>query len=159
MRRLFIVLMVGLALAGGAWWLHRPAYPAPVNASRYENGMVEGLVRGILPELATNRMPVVFLAFGDGTTPPSQAFIARFAGSRPEVRSCGSSVNPPTGQYFEVSTGKPGMLVHVIRFKQIIPGAFDVIVRFSNLPAGHDQFAYRISDLTGQWTIESRKPA
>lgn len=158
MRRLVILMLVASLVAGVVWWLHRPSHPGPVNASLFETDMVEGLVRGILPDIAANTS-MCFLAFGDGTTSPSRAFIARFADSRPSVRSCGSAVSPPIGKYFETSSGKPGLIVHVIRFREIIPGTFDVWVGFSNLPPGHDQFIYRIANLAGEWKIKSRKPA
>ena len=157
MRRAIIAVGLGLALAGGFWWL-RPALPPRVNASLYETDMTEGLVRGILSELKPPVPPVCFLAFGEGFTPPSQTFLARFAGNRPPVRSCGTAVSPPIGQDIEVSTGRPGLMVHVIRFKKIIPGTFDVWVALSNLPPGHDHFIYRVSNTTSEWKIESRRP-
>ena len=158
MRRVIIAVGLGLALAGSFWWLRPPAPPPRVNASLYETDMTEGLVRGILSELKPPVPPVCFLAFGEGFTPPSQTFLARFAGNRPPVRSCGSAVSPPIGQDIEVSTGRPGLMVHVIRFKKIIPGTFDVWVALSNLPPGHDHFIYRVSQAIGEWKIESRRP-
>jgi hypothetical protein len=149
-----IAVVVGLVLAGGYWWLHRPTHPAPVNASIYETDMTEGLMRGILRELKPPVPPVCFLAFGDGSTSPSQAFIARFAGSQPAVRSCGSAASPPTGQFFETSTGRPGLVIHVISFKEFISGTFDVRVALSN----KDRFVYRVSNVTGEWKIKSRQP-
>jgi hypothetical protein len=160
MRRATIAIVLGLVLAGGFWvWHHHPAHPSAVNASRYETDMTEGLVRGILTELKPPVPPVCFLAFGDGSTPPSLAFIARFADSQPAVRSCGSAAAPPTGEYFETSTGRPGLVVRIISFKEFISGTFDVLVGFSNLPPGHNQFTYRVSNVAGEWKIESRKPA
>jgi hypothetical protein len=64
-----------------------------------------------------------------------------------------------TGKYFETATGKPGLVVRIIRFKEIIPGTFDVLVGCSNLPPGHDRFTCRISNQAGEWVIKSRKPA
>jgi hypothetical protein len=159
MRRAVIVIVLGLALAGGFRWWHAPAHPPPVNASLYETDMTKGLVRDVLAELKPPLPPVCFLAFGDGTTPPSPEFIQRFADRQPAVRSCGAAVAPPIGRYFELTTGRPGLVVHIIRFKEIIPGTFDVDVSFSNLPAGHDRFTYRVSNLAGEWKIKGRKPA
>ena len=159
MPRAITAIVVGLVLAGGLWWWHRPAHPAPVNASLYETDITEHFVRGVLAELQPPVPPVCFLAFGDGSTSPSEAFIARFDGSQPAVRSCGSAVAPPVGKYFEISTGRPGLVVHVISVKEFIPGTFDVLASFSNLPAGHDRFSYRISELAGEWKIKSRNPA
>jgi hypothetical protein len=159
MRRSAITIFLVLALAGGFVWLHHPAHPAPVNASLYEMDMTEGLVRGILTELKPPVPSICFLAFGDGFTSPSPAFIARFAGSQPAVRSCGSAVSPPGGMFFEMSTGKPGLVVHILSFKELIPGTFDALVAFSNLPAGHNRFTYRVSNRNSEWKIESRKPA
>ena len=157
MRRAIIAVGLGLALAGSFWWLRPPAPPPRVNASLYETDMTEGLVRGILSELKPPVPPVCFLAFGEGFTPPSQTFLSRFAGNRPPVRSCDYAVSA-IGKNFEVSTGRPGLMVHVIRFKQIIPGTFDVWVALSNLPPGHDHFVYRVSHAIGEWKIESRQP-
>ena len=160
MGRATIATVLGLALVviGGLWWLRGPAQPLPVNASQYETDMTEGLVRGILGELAPPVPPVCFLAFGEGRTPPSSAFIARFAGSRPAVRSCGSAVSPPIGKYFETASGRPGLIVHIVKFKQSTPSHYDVVVAFSNLPHGHDHFIYRIYNLNGEWITQSRKP-
>ena len=159
MRRVVIFLGLGLLLAGGAWWWLRPTHPAPVNASIYETDMVEGLIRELLTELKPPVPAVSFLAFGDGTTPPSRAFISRFVGSQPAVRACDSAASPPVGQQFEISTGRPGLIIHVIQFKEITPSAFDVLVRFSNLPEGQDRFTYRVTKLGGEWKIDSRKAA
>jgi hypothetical protein len=159
MRTLLLVLSLALLGAAGIWWWQRPAHPAPVKASLYETDMAEALVRSILAELKTDAPPVCFLAFGEGGTPPGREFLARFAGSHPAVRSCGSSAAPPIGKFFEISTGKPGLVVHIIRFKEFVPGTFDVLVSFSNLPAGQDRFTYRVAQIAGEWTVKSRKPA
>ena len=159
MRLAIIVIGLGLVLAGGIWWRHHPAHPAPVNASQYETDMTEELVRKILPELTPPIPLVCFLAFGEGRTAPSRAFIARFAGSRPAVHSCDSAASPPIGKYYDAFTGKQGLIVHIVSFKEVVPGTFDVLVSFSNLPPGHDQFAYRIAHLGGEWVVKSRKPA
>jgi hypothetical protein len=159
MRTVLIVIGLGLVLAGGLWWRHsHPAHAAPVNASIYETDMVASLVRNILGEFKPPLPSVCFLAFGDGTTPPSEEFIARFADSQPAVQSCGSAASPPVGQSFETSTGRPGLVVHVVRFKEFTPGTFDVEVSFSNLPAGHDRFTYRLVHLGGEWQVKSRQP-
>jgi hypothetical protein len=158
--RLVIIIGLGLALFGGIWWRHaHSAHPAPVNASIYETDMIEGLVREILTEFKPPLPTICFLAFGDGTTSPSAEFIARFAGSQPALRRCGSAVSPPNGGFFETSTGRPGLVVHIIRFKEFIPGTFDVAVSFSNLPPGHDRFTYRVTQIGGEWQVNSRKPA
>jgi hypothetical protein len=51
------------------------------------------------------------------------------------------------------------VLPPIISFKELIPGTFDALVAFSNLPSGHDRFTYRVSNRGGEWKIESRKPA
>jgi hypothetical protein len=160
MRTLIIFIGLGLALLGGFWWRHHhPAHPAPVNASIYETDMVESLVREILVEFQPPLPAVCFLAFGDGTTSPSPEFIARFEGSQPAVRRYGSAADPPTGTFFETSTGRPGLVVHIVRFKEYIADTFDVEVSFSNLPPGHDRFNYRLTRLGGEWRVERRQPA
>jgi hypothetical protein len=148
-----------MVLAGGLWWWHRPSHPAPVKAALYETDMVEGLVRELLTELKPPVPPVCFLAFGDGTTPPSRAFISRFAGSQPAVRGCDFAVMPPVGRQFQKSTGQAGLMIHIIQFKEVFPGSFEVLVRFSNLPDGRDHFTYRITKLGGDWMTRSRKAA
>jgi hypothetical protein len=160
MRAAVIVIGLGLALLGGFWWRHNhPAHPAPVTASIYETDMMESLVRDILAEFPPPPPSVCFLAFGDGATSPSAEFIAHFAGSQPAVCPYGSAVGSPTGTFFETSTGRPGLVVHLVRFQEFIPGTFDVEVSFSNLPPGHDRFIYRLTRLGGEWRVKSRKPA
>jgi hypothetical protein len=159
MRRVILLVGCGLLLAGGLWCWHRPTHPAPVNASRYETDMVAGLVRALLTELKPPVPPVCFLAFGDGTTPPSRAFISRFAESYPAVRSCDAAVMPPVGRQFQKSTGQPGLMIHVIQFKEVFPDSFEVLVSFSNLPEGRDRFSYRIMRLGSDWMVRSRKAA
>jgi hypothetical protein len=153
---MLIFIGLGLCLAGGLWWWHRPAHPKPVNASIYETDMVADLVRELLTELPAPVPAVCFLAFGVGETPPSQRFIARFTGSHPTVRGCDSAVMPPVNKRFEISTGKPGLMIHVVQFKQIISGTFDVLVSFSHLPEGRNRFTYRVSNASGAWKIKSR---
>ena len=88
---------------------------------------------------------------------PSGAFIARFAGSHPLVESFKYSTRPPGGKVIEVSTGKTGVIVQIISFREFIPGTFDVLVAFSNLPASQNRFVYRVSNMNGGWEIKSRK--
>jgi hypothetical protein len=109
--------------------------------------------------LDSNAPPVCFLAFGEGYTQPSPDFIARFAGTRPAVRNFESAVAPPTGQFFDKSNGQPGLIIQIISFKEFIPGTFDVLVAFSDLPPGHRHFIYRIQNFGGEWEIKGRKPA
>jgi hypothetical protein len=159
MWRRIALLGLGLALAAGFWWRQHPAHPAPVKASLYETEMAEMLVKNILTGLKPPVPPVCFLAFGEGTTPPSPAFIARFAGSQPAVISCGSAASPPIGRYFETSTGRQGLVIHIVNFKQPAPGTFEVEVRFSNLPSGHDRLIYRVVRDDGGWVVKSSHPA
>lgn len=159
MRRTLIFICLGLSLVGGLWWWNSPSHPKPVNASIYETDMVAHLVRELLTELPEPVPQICFLAFGDGETPPSRPFIARFSGSRPAVRSCDSAVMPPVNKRFEISTGKPGLMIHVVQFKQIISGTFDVLVSFPHLPEGRNRFTYRLYNVGGEWKIKSRTAA
>lgn len=158
MKRLIIAILLVAAMAGGWWWKHPPAHPV-VDASLYETEMTENLVRIILTQMQPPLPPVCFLAFGNGGTPPSRGFIARFVGSQPAVRSYNSAVAPPTGQFFETTTGRSGLVVHIIQFKESVPKTFDVLVSFSDLPPGHNRFTYRITNFAGNWILRSRKPA
>lgn len=155
--RIALVLAV-VAMAGGFWCSQQQRTPSRVNGSAYESEMIEGLVRGLLQELGPQAPPVCFLAFGEGATTPSPGFVARFAGTRPAIKSVGSAVSPPIGKFFDKSSGRPGLIIHIVSFKEYIPGTFDVLVAFSNLPSGHDRFIYRLSSLTGEWKIKSRQP-
>lgn len=159
MRRTILNVGLLLLVAGGIWWWRRPAHPPVVNASIYETDMVEGLVRGLLTELKPPVQPVCFLAFGGGTTSPSEAFIARFKGSDPEVCGCGAAAMPLVGRQFETSTGRPGLIIHVVEFKEITPSTFDALVSFSNLPEGRNRFTYRVWKTSGEWKIKNRKAA
>lgn len=161
MRRatlLILMAAVGVGLLGGYWWWRQARIPPRVNASEYESDMTEGLVRGVLREIGTGGPPVCFLAFGEGRTPPSPGFVARFGNTYPALRSSGSSVSPPNGKYFEVSNGRPGLILRVVSFKEITPSAFDAVVAFSNLPTGNDHFIYRVAKQDGEWVIMNRKP-
>ena len=159
MRRATVILLLILVVLGGglSWWRHAKI-PPRVNASEYESDMTEGLVRGVVRELGTGAPPVCFLAFGEGRTPPSSAFIARFANTYPAVRSSSSAASPPIGQYFQFSNGRPGLIVRIIRFREITPTAYDAVVSFSNLPAGRDHYLYRVVNQGGDWVVLSRKP-
>jgi len=159
MRRAIVFIIAVLLLAGGLWWWLCPSHPAPVETSIYETDMVEGVVRELLAELKPPVPSVCFLAFGDGTTTPSPAFVSRFVGSSPAVRGCGSAAMPPVGNQFEISTGRPGLIIHVVEFKEITPTAFDVLIRFSNLPEGQNRFTYRVGKISGEWKIHGRKGA
>jgi hypothetical protein len=162
MRRVTLVILLTAvvvgALGGGFWWWRHSQFPARVNGAAFETDMTAGLVRGVLHELGTGGPPVCFLAFGEGRTPPSPSFIARFAKTYPELRSSGSSVSPPNGKFFEVSNGKPGLIVRVISFREITPSVFEAVVAFSNLPAGRDRFVYRVAKQGGEWVVLNRKP-
>ncbi|HTB82085.1 MAG TPA: hypothetical protein VK742_00390 [Candidatus Sulfotelmatobacter sp.] len=155
MRLFVIVILCALLAAGGVYWLRGPTHPPMVNAGLYENDMVAGLVRRLLTKLAPPLPSVCFLAFGDGTTPPDPRFIARFAGCNPPVRSCGSAAMPPINQFFDTRTGRRGLVIHIVRFKEIKPGIFEVQVSFSNLTPGHDQFIYHVTELSGDWVVMS----
>jgi hypothetical protein len=121
--------------------------------------MVESLIRNMLDEMKPPLPPVCFLAFGDGGTPPSRAFIARFAGTHPAVLSYQTAAAPPTGQFLEIVSGRPGLVVHIIRFEETAPGSFDVLVQFSNLPPGHDHLLYRVAHADDGWVVQSNHPA
>jgi len=145
-------------VAGFAWWRHT-RLPPRVNASEFENEMTASLVHELLRELATNNPPpVCFLAFGEGQTPPSYNFVAQFSGSYPALRGSGSSASPPIGKYFEVSNGRPGLILRLVRIRAITPSSHEVVVAFSNLPAGRNRFRYRVSKLAGDWSVANRKP-
>ena len=159
----FIVVWVLLAAAvagGGWWWLHHSERPPQVNAAEYETDMTEGLLRAVLREFEGTGTGLCFLAFGEGPTRPSRPFIARFDGTTPALQSCGAAESPPNlGKYFDKGNGMPGVLIEVVKFKEITPDGFDVVVAFSHLPAGQDRFTYRVSRIGGEWIVRNRKPA
>jgi hypothetical protein len=156
---LYLLLAALLATGVTGGWLYRHGQVRRQPAVEFESDMTESLLRGIFAENAASNPAVCFLAFGADRTSPDDAFIARFAGSRPAVRSFQFSVMPPTGKILETASGKPGLLIQIVSFKELITGTFDVVVTFSNLPPGHDRFTYRVTDLAGEWKIQSRKPA
>ena len=162
MRKSTLYLLLAALLATGVtggWLVSRHGQVRRQPAVGFESDMTENLLRGIFVENAAANPAVCFLAFGEDRTAPDDAFIARFAGSRPAVRSFQSSVMPPIGKILETASGKPGLLIQIVSFKELITGTFDVVVTFSNLPPGHDRFTYRVTDLAGEWKIQSRKPA
>lgn len=152
-----LVAFLCVALAAGIFLRHQHRPPARADTSPFETEMIEALVRGILHEYGVRGAPVCFLAFGENRTPPGAQFIARFANCRqPAVCSLGSAVAPPISRYIEKSTGRPGLIVQIVSFREYIPGTFDVTVSISNLPPGHDRIIYRISKTPGEWTISQR---
>jgi hypothetical protein len=153
---IIVTLILGIIVVGAAWRVHHARTPQRVEAAGFESDMTEALVRGISPEL--QNASVCFVAFGEDKTAPSWPFIARFAGSHPPVESFKYSTSSPGGKILDVSTGRAGVTVQIISFKEFVPGTFDVLVAFSNLPSGRDRFVYRISGTGGDWTIKSRKP-
>lgn len=154
-----VLVLAVVAVVGGFWWSQHKTAPQRVNGSAYESEMIEKLVLGLLQELGSQAPPVCFLAFGDGATQPSPGFVARFAGTHPTVKDAGSAVSPPIGKFFDKSNGRPGLVIHIVSFKEYVSGIYDVLVTFSNLPSGHNRFIYRISKATGEWKVKSRKPA
>jgi len=155
-----LLLMLALVVEAAGWWRFHPArVPQHANQSEFETDMTAGLLHGIFQELAADQPPVFFVAFGEARTEPSYAFMARFAGQMPPVRAFTSAVMTPTGLVLETATGRPGVIIQIIRFKEHIPGTFDVLVTLSNRPGGHDRFTYRVAELGGEWTIRSRQPA
>jgi hypothetical protein len=159
-RILVILLLLTLIVEGASWWRFHPVRPPQrANLSEFETDMTAGLLRGIFQEQGADRPPVFFVAFGEARTAPSYAFMARFAGQMPPVRALTSAVMTPTGMVFETSTGRPGVIIQVIRFKEYIPGTFDVLVALSTRPGGHDRFTYRVTGRGDDWTIKSRQPA
>jgi hypothetical protein len=157
-KKLILILTLALLVAGGGWWWRTHARPAPrAAASQYESDMMEALVRELLQDFGIRGAPVCFLTFGEGKTPPSGRFIARFADCRrPAVRSYTSSVEPPIGRHLEVATGQPGLIVQIFSLKEYVAGCYDADVGISNLPPGHQRIIYRIAKTTGQWVITKR---
>lgn len=153
---LFTLLAVGL-VAGGFWKWRASIPPAPVNVSPFETDMTVGLLRGILGELGPSAPPVCFLAFGEARTPPSGGFMSRFGRTRPQLRSFGSAVAPPINRFFEISNGRPGLVISVISFREITTSLFEFEVVFSNLPAGQDRYLYKVMNQGGDWVVVSRK--
>jgi len=150
---LAVVVTVGLGLAA----LHQLRRGPRANVSEFESDCTEALVRGILRELGIRNAPVCFLGFGEGRTPPSRDFIARFSDCRrPAVRSLGSAVAPPIGRFLEISNGRPGVILQIIQSKEYLPGTFDVTVVVSILPPGHNRVIYRVSKTGGEWKITNR---
>ena len=149
-----ITLILGMIASGACWWkFHHASNPPRANVAEFESDMTEGLLRGIFQELDAGNPAVYFVAFGEARTEPSPAFIARFADHVPPVRIFTSSVLTPNGLILETSTGRAGVIIQIISFKEYIPGTFDVLVALSN----NNRFVYRVSNTTDAWKIKSRK--
>jgi hypothetical protein len=159
-KAVFILLILGIAVAGLGWrqW-HQTRGLRHANLGEFDPDMTAGLLNGIFQELGAEDPPVYFVAFGEARTEPDEAFIARFADHIPPVRSFTASVSTPNGLVLETSTGRPGVIIQIIHATEYIPGTFDVLVELSNLPARHNRFFYRLSNVGGEWKIEGRKPA
>jgi hypothetical protein len=75
------------------------------------------------------------------------------------LRSCGSAASPPVGRHFEISTGLPGFVIHIVEFREVVSWSFEVRVRFTHLPEGQDSFIYVVNKLGDEWKIMSRRSA
>jgi len=154
-----ILFSLALLAVVGWWGLAHYRHHQPVAVAEFETDLTAGLVQGIIQELAADESSVYFITFGEAQTEPSPGFIARFAGQFPPVRSLESSVHTPNGLILDTASGRPGVIIQILRIKPVIPGTCDVWVTFPNRRAGPKDLTYRVFDQDGAWTIKSRLPS
>jgi hypothetical protein len=151
------IVIAALALAGWVWL--RPVHHlGNVDASPFENDMVEALVRGILQEDGLRDSQLCFLGFGEGGTSPGADFIARFDDCRnPSVAALNSTVNPPINRVLEKKNGHAGTVIKIIDIHQTQADVYNVTVSLSCLPAGHDHVSYHVANVSDTW-VARRNP-
>jgi hypothetical protein len=149
--------IVALVLAGFLWL--RPVHHlGNIDASPFENDMVEALVRAILLEDEFRDSQVCFLGFGEGGTSPGTDFIARFDDCQhPGVAALNGTVSPPVNRILEKKNGHAGTVIKIIELNQTQPDVYDVTVALSCLPAGHDHVVYHVANVSGTW-VARRNP-
>jgi len=159
--KLTLRILLSLALLAAVVWWGRAHFrhSQPVAVAEFETDLTEGLVQGIIKELDADGPKVYFLTFGEVWAEPSPDFIARFAGHFPPVRGFESSVHTPNGLILDTASGRPGVIIQILRIKPVIPGTSDVWVTFPNRQSAPKDVTYRMFDNSGTWTIKSRLPS
>jgi len=154
MKRIRYTLL-SLALLTAVTWggLAHFRHHQPVALAEFETDLTEGLVQGIIKELDADGPKVYFLTFGEVWAEPSPDFISRFAGHFPPVRGFESSVHTPNGLILDTASGRPGVIIQILRMKPVIPGTCDVWVTFPNRQTSPRAITYRVFDQDGAWTI------
>ncbi len=151
---LIIALILGL-VAAGVWWLYAANHHSrQENMVEFESDTTEGLLRVIIQELDAENPRFYFIAFGKEGTDPSRLFIARFASHVPSVRVASAAFTLRNGKLQETASGRSGETIQIIRVKKIKDGIAEGLVRFANLPAGQNQFTYRIAEEDGKWILK-----
>jgi hypothetical protein len=136
----------------GILWLRPAHHPGKIDASPFENDMVEALVRALLQENGLRDAQVCFLGFGEDGTSPGSDFIARFDDCRhPGVAALNSTVSPPINRVLEKKNGHAGTVIKIIEVHQAQPNVYEVTVALSCLPASHDHVVYRVANVGGTW--------
>jgi hypothetical protein len=162
MRRARIVIalaLVVLAFAiGYRLLLYSPKDLKPVDVAGYESDMTEALLRDAFQKVLTNQASAYFLAFGHRLTPPTEAFLARFSGNQPPVKSYSVCSISPAGDIVDSSNGTVGVMVQIASITRESSGRFDVEAAFSNLPSSGNRLVYTIAQEAGVWKVKSRKP-
>jgi hypothetical protein len=128
-----------------------------VDVAEYESEMTEALLRGILQDIGTNGGAGLFLAFGHRLTSPTDAFLEKFSGHVPPVRSYAASSVSPTGDILDATSGNAGVMIQIAKIERKSDGEFDVEAAMSNLPASSNRFLYTLVQRDGEWVVRSRK--
>ena len=129
-----------------------------VGVTQYESDATETVVRQILRDAGTNEPSAFYLAWGHRLTAPSDAFLARFGGHRPPVKSYAASRVLPTGHIVDSATGKVGAMLQIAEVEKKSDSEFDVEAALSSLPVMSNRFVYTVIQQDGRWIIKSRRP-
>jgi hypothetical protein len=156
-----LVVLVIAALAVGFGYrifFYPPQEFRQVDVAGYESDMTEALLSALLQDTGTNGAAAYFLAFGHRLTPPTDAFLGRFSGHRPPVRSYAASRVSRTGDIVDSSSGEVGVLIQLAKIERKSDAEFDVEAALSNLPASSNRFIYTVVQREGRWVVKSRRP-
>lgn len=158
MKKTILLAVISGLLVAVAWWLFHAHNFRQENMVRFESAMTEGLLQGIIKEGDAETPRYYFVAFGEERTDPSRLFIAQFASHVPPVRVGSSAFMLRNGQWQETASGQAGVIVQILRVKNIKAGIGEAVVVFPNLAADQNRFKYRMIEQAGHWSIKYKLP-
>jgi hypothetical protein len=161
MKRGIIILAVALValVVGIGYWVfvYTPKDFRPLNTAGYESDMTAALLTDLLQQVRTNEVAAFFVTFDHRLTPPTDAFLARFSGHQPPVKSFAAARVLPTGDILDKASGKVGVIVQIAAIEQKSAVEFDVEAAISRLPSNSNRFIYTVTKENATWKVKNRR--